>query len=182
MVDLVEKDENDSTSQIFLENLDLNFRRSMDDLLFRYAEEKLSEFESDIFIRLSETNLQRRGRDVIFALIREVSAKKDLLSDDAASDWNFYLEKYKEFGYSYGELLHCLHRFGQTGMLDKRLIHAILAMYSLTMTKIFYRYKINESDKAGNNYKMLKQVLENSVVGSWGLDILRAKNRQMRRR
>lgn len=172
MADLVEKDEDDSTSQIFLENLDLNFRRSMDDLLFRYAEEKLSEFESDIFIRLSETNLQRRGRDVIFALLREASVKKDLLSDDAASDWNFYLEKYKEFGYSYGELLHCLHRFGQTGMLDKRLIHAILAMYSLTMTKIFYRYKINESDKAGNNYKMLKQVLENSVVGSWGLDIL----------
>ena len=68
--------------------------------------------------------------------------------------------------------MHCLHRFGQTGMLDKRLINAILAMYSLTMTKIFYRYKINESDKAGNNYKMLKQVLENSVVGSWGLDIL----------
>lgn len=172
MKDLNGKSDGDENFEIFLENLDLNFRRSMDDLLFRYAEEKLSEFDSDIFIRLSETNLQRRGRDVIFTLIREVSKKKDLLSVDAASDWNFYLEKYKEFDYSYGELMHCLYCFGQAGMFDKRLVHAILAMYSLTMTKIFYRYKIRESDEIGNNYKMLKQVLGNSAAGSWGIDML----------
>lgn len=158
----------DENKSGFLENLDLNFRRCMDDLLFRYAEEKLSGSESDIFISLSEVNLQRRGRDVIFSLTREVAKNRGLLSDEAAKEWDAYLQSYKKFGYSYGELLHCLYCWGQVGIFDKRLTHAILAMYSLTLTKIFYRCKLNESDEIGNNYKMLRQVLGNSAAGSWG--------------
>lgn len=160
-------------SEAFLENLDLNFRRSMDDLLFRYAEEKLSELESDIFITLSETKLQRRGRDVIQDLIRQVSKNKVYFTADMSKHWETFLGRYKEFGYSYGELLHCLYCSGRMAAFDKQLIHAILAMYSLTMTKIFYRYKLQETvDGNDNNYKMLKQVLGNSAVGSWGIEIL----------
>lgn len=159
----------DENKSDFLENLDLNFRRCMDDLLFRYAEEKLSGSESDIFISLSEVNLQRRGRDVIFSLTREVAKNRGLLSDEAAKEWDAYLQRYKDFGYSYGELLHCLYCWGQVGIFDRRLTHAILAMYSLTLTKIFYRYKLQESDENANNYKMLKQVLGNSAAGSWGI-------------
>lgn len=49
-------------SKDFLEKLDFNHRRMMDDLLFRYADEVLQNVESKLFISLSELHIGRRGR------------------------------------------------------------------------------------------------------------------------
>lgn len=167
MKDLNEESDN------FLEDLDMNYRRNMDDLLFRYAEEKLSESDSEIFIRLSEIDLNRRGEEVLFSLRRSVFENTYSVSEDTQKIWDEFEGGYKKFGYSYGELMHCLYSFRQVMLFGDKLADAILAMYSLNMTKIFYRYKKNaDPEKKENNYKMLKHVFGYSAAGSWGLDIL----------
>lgn len=52
-------------SKKFLNILDFNHRRAMDDLLFRYADEVLQNKESKFFISLSEIHISRRGQSII---------------------------------------------------------------------------------------------------------------------
>lgn len=167
----------------FLERLDFNHRRMMDDLLFRYADEVLQNSESKIFISLSELHIGRRGREIVSLFLakspKEEDPEKKLLNQLRAD--------YSRFGYSYGELLRVLYYMGRTPFYDKKLVHAILAMYSLTLTKIFYRYKcelnVNTSEKwnidleKNRNYKMLKEIMNGSVGGSWSRKVTPILNR-----
>lgn len=167
-------------SKDFLERLDFNHRRMMDDLLFRYADEVLQNKESKLFISLSELHIGRRGREIV-SLFLSKSSKEDQeenLLDQLRAD-------YTKFGYSYGELLRILYCMGRTHIYDKKLVHAILAMYSLTLTKIFYRYRcdcsatsgewsinLEKKRKESHNYRMLKQIMNGSVGGSWSRKVV----------
>ena len=164
----------DENKDDFLESLDMNYRRAMDDLLFRYAEEKLPEDEREIFLRLSEIDFRRRSSEFLLTLIRNAEKNKELMSDEIKDCWKYYMEGYKEYGSSYGELLTCMYYFGRIGIgvFDKRLIHAILAMYSLNLTKLFYRCKKDKNDNA-----ILKEILKGSVTGSWGRNLLPVLNK-----
>lgn len=178
-------------SEDFLEILDFNYRRSMDDLLFRYADEKLPEEEGDIFVNLSELDIRRRGQKIV-ALCKDIAEEEynEREYKKIAAD---FLNGYEEFDYSYGELLHSIYCMGRLPVYDKKLIHAILAMYSLTLTKIYYRYKKSgelekkikdgkvsvstevkdyNSTRKDRNYKMLKELLEKSVGGSWSRHLM----------
>lgn len=113
-------------SKDFLARLDFNHRRMMDDLLFRYADEVLQNEESKLFISLSELHIGRRGREIVSLFLSKSSKEdqeKELLGQLRAD--------YRKFGYSYGELLHVLYCMGRTPFYDKKLVHAILAMYTL---------------------------------------------------
>ena len=177
----------DEKSDKFLEVLDFNYRRTMDDLLFRYADEVLQNSESKLFVSLSELHIARRGREIVNEFLHNYSEEFEV-NDEI----DYFRDDYSNFGYSYGELLRALYWMGRTHIYDKKLVHAILAMYSLTLTKIFYRYKcecdftdLEESKKINNNsnYKIIKEIMNTSVGGSWSkylvpilkLDIVEAK-------
>lgn len=164
------------TSKKFLELLDFNHRRAMDDLLFRYADEVLENKESKIFISLSELHIARRGREIVSEFLHNYDSY-DLLDQEET----MYISDCIKFGYSYGELLYTLYWMGATYIYDKKLVDAILAMYSLTLTKIFYRYKcecdFNNLEKikelnTNRNYKILKEIMAESVGGSWSKNIV----------
>lgn len=170
MPDLEEENED------FLEILDLNYRRSMDDLLFRYTDEKLPEKEGNIFIRLSETDIRRRGPEIV-AMFERSATNKTYIEDWLENIETELREGYENFGYSYGELLHSIYCIGRLQIYDKRLIHVILAMYSLTLTKIFYRYKYalkrdDLENLKNRNYIMLRLLLGKSVAGSWAQNMM----------
>lgn len=160
----------------FLEQLDFNYRRCMDDLLFRYANEILTGEESRFFLQLSETDIRRRGEDLVtrFCAMAEQTEKKVPENFDAEMYRREFLDGYRIFRYSYGEMLHAIFCVGRMNLYEKPLIHAILAMYSLTLTKIFYRYKdgSEENGVRKRNYEMLKEVVCNSVGGSWSRQLL----------
>lgn len=173
-------------SDDFLEMLDFNYKRSMDDLLFRYADEKLPEKEGDIFISLSERDIRRRGIEIVSLFLE--AADKQYSEARYCRIAERLQEGYKKFQYSYGELLHSIYCIGRLPAYDKKLVHAILAMYTLTLTKIYYRYKksikqisdvkrgiLEVSEYRNNkicilrqrNYDMMKELIEKSVGGSW---------------
>lgn len=178
-------------SNDFLEMLDFNYRRNMDDLLFRYADEKLPEKEGDIFIALSERDIRRRGIEIVTLFLE--AADKQYDESRYAKIAKRMQDGYEKFQYSYGELLHSIYCIGRLPVYDKKLVHAILAMYSLTLTKIYYRYKkslrmgrdikngileVNDYTKERNhirkerNYRMLKELIGKSVGGSWSRQIM----------
>ena len=158
----------------------------MDDLLFRYADEVLQNVESKLFISLSELHIGRRGREIVSLFLSKHSKadQEENLLDQLRAD-------YTKFGYSYGELLRILYCMGRTHIYDKKLVHAILAMYSLTLTKIFYRYKcelnvdpfekedidLEKVCKESHNYRMLKEIMNGSVGGSWSRKVAPVLNK-----
>lgn len=63
---------------------------------------------------------------------------------------------------------------GRESIYDKKLVHALLSMYTAVMTKIFYRYKVSlefateeYKDICHRNFKMLRELMAGSVGGSW---------------
>jgi len=132
-----------SNQENFLEQLDFNYRRCMDDLLFRYANEILTGEENKFFLQLSEMDIRRRGEMIVtrFCSKAEESKKNEFTSYEEQVLRTELLAGYRTFKYSYGEMLHALYCMGRMDLYEKPLVHAILAMYSLTLTKIFYRYK-----------------------------------------
>lgn len=158
----------------FLEVMDFNYRRSMDDLLFRFAFENLPEKERKFFLSLSEENIRRRGEIIVSRLLSEINKKdiKDLRYVGTLEENRIhqFREECEVFGYSYGELMRSFFYFGREEIFDRKLVHALLAMYSLVLTKIFYRYKKEtNTEKKRKNYEALKSIMSGSAAGSWGL-------------
>ncbi len=160
--------------------MEVNYRRYMDDLLFRFAEEYLSGEARDYFISLSEEDIRRRGEIILANFLMEVGKiSPQQLRYTAFSDKygggqiHGLLEETERYGYSYGQLMRCLYFMGREIVYEKHLVHALLAMYTVSMTKIFYRYRKELKEKNGeNNYKMLKTLLGNSAAGTWSLFIM----------
>ena len=167
-------DKDDKTN--FLEQLDFNYRRCMDDLLFRYANEILSGEDSRFFLQLSEMDIRRRGETIVsrFCAMAERKNEGEIENYESEIFRVELLDGYKKFRYSYGEMLHAIFCFGRMDVHKKPLIHALLAMYTLTLTKIFYRYKEGDtgSDLKKRNYVMLKELLCDSIGGSWSRQLL----------
>ena len=161
-------------SKNFLKTLDFNHRRAMDDLLFRYADEVLQNNESKFFIYLSELHISRRGKEIVGEFLHRYYDQCNNPSDQM----KYFRSDYNKFGYSYGELLRALYWMGRTYVFDKKLVHAILEMYSLTLTKIFYRYKCEclygelKEQNNNRNYKMIKEIISGSVGGSWSKSLV----------
>lgn len=175
--------------------LDQNHQRMMDDLLFRFAEEYLPINEKKYFIALSEEDIRSRGELVVANFVRDVAKidAKDLrytaFSDKYGSaQIHGFAEETEVFGYSFGQFMRCLYFMGREVIYDKKLAHALLAMYTSAMTRIFYRYLLEnrelcrekengETEKKSakgkrGNYNMLKTLLGSSAAGSWSLYIM----------
>ena len=169
------KELGNENSEDFLKTLDFNHRRAMDDLLFRYADEVLQNNESKFFILLSELHIARRGRCILNEFFHQYYEQ----CKNPSNQMKYFRADYSRFGYSYGELLRALYWIGRTYVYDKKLVHAILEMYSLTLTKIFYRYKCEcqyeedlEKQNNNRNYKIIKEIINGSVGGSWSKSLI----------
>ena len=170
----------DVTEKI-IQQMEKNQRRIMDDLLFRFAEEYLPEAEKEYFISLSEEDIRRRGEIVIANFLRDVGKvsyqelRYTVFTDKYGSGQiHGFVEEMDAFGYSFGQFIRCLYFMGREVIYDKKLVHALLAMYTSTMTRIFYLYRqeVLIQKKNGSNYNMLKTLLGSSAGGSWSLYIM----------
>lgn len=166
----------ESDKEMFLTKLNMNYRRSMDDLLFRYASETLQDRERSFFIALSEMDIRRRGQYIVERFNIESEKMRYQDGEYYRSIQRNLKIGYRYFKYSYGELLHSLYCAGRIEIYDKKLIHAIFAMYTLTLAKIFYRFKAeiskDENLAENKNYMMLKELFGDSVAGSWSWKIM----------
>lgn len=175
MEDLSEEDDAES----FREKLSRNMRKSMDDLLFRFTFECMPEKERRFLIRLSEEDIRRRGELIVSTLLRKIRLKdpEQLIAFDRQGNdiQPLFSRDYDVFGYSYGELLRSFYFYSREEIYDRSLVHGFLAMYSLVMTKIFYRYKKLELGTRAaekRNYSMLKEIMQSSAAGSWAVYIM----------
>lgn len=167
-----------------LEKLEWNHRRSMDDLLFHFTYENLQEKERKFFIELSEEDIRRRGEIIVSRLMREINRTpleqlQYIHQKPGKEGTHLYLEEYKAYGYSYGGLMRSFYFYSREEIFDKKLVHGLLYMYTMVMTKIFYKYKdkeLKESEESEEserrNYEMLKELLGGSAAGIWGLYLL----------
>ena len=178
-------DNNIDTHREFILKFDVNIKRSMDDILFRYAYENLSDKERNLFIESSEVDIGRRGEMIISNFLANLS-KSDTTEDYMYLRYRDAIESFKndyeKLQYSYGELMRAFYVMGRSSVYKKKLIHAFLAMYNNVLTKIFYRYKeyrylcknINREstefealkENTKNNYNKMKEIMGNSVAGS----------------
>lgn len=165
-------------SEIDLEVMAQNIKRSMDDILFRFAFENLPQDEREHFMDFSEIDLRRRGKSIVNYFYEEISRKDQRAlffvnePKEGEERSHLFTEEYNIYGYSYGELMRCLYFMGrESSICTKGLVRGILAMYTLTMTKIFYRYFLSdrESKERKKNFDMLKDILGDSAGGSWSL-------------
>lgn len=169
----------------FIDRLNFNYRRSMDDLLFRYAFENLPLKERRFFTELSEEDIRRRGEIIVSRFLVGLGGKtegelhfaraigeKERDKSTSGTYVHEFQEEYRIYGYSYGELMRSFYFLGREQIYDKKLVHALLAMYSLVLTKIFYNYRRRElalGIPEGKNYEMLKELFGGSAAGSWAL-------------
>lgn len=176
MFDLDEEDEK------FLEKLDMNFRKKMDDLLFRYTFENLELKERKFFTDLSEEDIRRRGELIVSKFLGELNKR---LNGKDKNNTLLYAKKTKSgelthefqtefriYGYSYGALLRCFYFLGREKVFEKKLVHAFLDMYTIILTRAFYHYKDAElpgKSEQDDCYEMIKEILAGSSAGTWSL-------------
>ncbi len=191
MDDLISDDFDDSAEAHikFIVRFDINIKRSMDDILFRYANENLPAKERSMFIHYSEEDIRRRGKIIVYDLLKRLENDKGNYGYNRTKLYKNFAKDYSEYEYSYGELMRALYIMGRTEIYDKKFVHALLAMYNNVLTKIFYRYReykflyfnhkdATENEKReyfnnkNNNYSALKEVMSNSIVGSWALYLM----------
>lgn len=166
MQDLPEKKDNQ-----FLSILDFNYRRSMDDVLFRFTDEILSDREAKFFLELSEMDIRQRGEAIVLDFLKRIannsSQKMNYTVVNNEKTYHMFENDYTVFKYSYGELMRALYFMGREDFYEKKMVWAILAMYSLVLTKIFYRCMCGSAEQKERNYKMMKTLISGSVAGSW---------------
>lgn len=154
----------------FLKKLDWNLKESMDDILFRFSYENLLPPNRNFFISLSEEDIIRRGICIVERFWNNLSLKEIEKTNFiyGKAEIEEFFEDFEIYGYSYGELMRCIFFLGRQSKADKKLVHAILAMYSVALTRIFYCYKDEtDADKRKKKYDVLVGVFTESVGGSW---------------
>lgn len=160
-----------------------NYYKVIDDIIFRYAYEYLPYKEYTHFIKWSEEKIIRRGQ-VIIAEVKEkyqekytngIGGKEVDISLSTKFEGSFK-------AYSYGGLLRALYHISQLELYDKKLVHLLLAQYTVVFSRIFKEYKgeigVKETEKcqAGEkcaedkypNRDILKELIGMSVAKEWG--------------
>lgn len=161
---------NQEQKREFLKKLNWNLKESMDDILFRFSYEILLPPNRNFFISLSEEDIIRRGICIAERFWNNQSSHKLYKVNFiyGKAEIEEFFKDYGIYGYSYGELMRCIFFLGRQSEADKKLVHAILAMYTVALTRIFYCYKDEiDADKRKRKYDVLVEVFTESVGGSW---------------
>lgn len=164
------------TKKDYLQIYDENYHKVLDDILFRFAIEGLPEKEYKILMDWSKEDVLRRGEEIV----EDVTSVAEYLSD-RQQKYIPIVKDYKNFGYSYGQLLRSLYLMGrmwdyhpESGrkrIYNKKLVHILLKQYTVTLSWIFEHYLLEEDEKKPKYRNMLNELLNGSIVGSWGKEI-----------
>lgn len=168
------KDEN------YLKVYDENYYKMINDILFRFASDSLPNREYRLLMRWSEEDILRRGEEIVKDVIASIPGRsKENIGDKSNGEITDFPEDFKYYGYSYGELLRALYCLSRMGVYDKRLVHVLLAQYTVVFSRIFEHYKKEEKGNTqGKNRERINALMGDSVGGSWVnyIQSLRKKN------
>lgn len=139
----------------------------LNDFSQRFVGDKLEYEEKKEMQKIMNSNLHRGVEELFDYLIRCISQKdgqeiEDLLryKKERTQTLNL-MYKLEEQKYDYGTLLHLIYIYGRLGDKEKRMVHCILAYYTIRLSKIYYS---KESDSIRN--KELIDFCAGSISGN----------------
>lgn len=155
----------------YVYNLNKNINKLLDDIVYRMAEEKLDKEHMKVFQEIYELEGVRHRNKIIRYILR-VKGKENF---SKSVNGIRYIHSYKKFGPSYGELLRGIYLLGRAEEAEKPLIHCILALESVLLTRSYIHSQILESETSEEKEKerlkektYLMDYLGSSITGSWG--------------
>lgn len=144
-----------------------NYNEMLNDFSQRFVGDKLEYEEKKEMQKIMNSNLHRGVEELFDYLIRCISQKdgqeiEDLLryKKERTQTLNL-MYKLEEQKYDYGTLLHLIYIYGRLGDKEKRMVHCILAYYTIRLSKIYYS---KESDSIRN--KELIDFCAGSISGN----------------
>lgn len=127
----------------------------------------------ELFDQITEVAhpVPRAFRNFFFSVSREgKESKVGSTMHDLANSLDYY-------GFSYGEILHIIYHYGRISNDNKRLVHSLLAYYSLVLNQCYLDLRQQKGEQPDgtprneDNYKNLcnkfLQLMNGSVSGSW---------------
>lgn len=92
---------------------------------------------------------------------------------EVGSELRNLVEAMDEYDFSYGEILHIIYHYGRISNENKKLIHSLLAFYSLVLNKSYMSQAHHAKSEEGESCRKAFLLLINgSVVGSWANDMV----------
>lgn len=167
----------------YLKVYDENYYKMINDILFRFASDSLPNREYRLLMKWSEEDILRRGEEIVKDVIASFPERqRENIGDKSNGEITGFPEDFKSYGYSYGELLRALYCLSRMGVYDKRLVHVLLAQYTVVFSRIFEHYmkeeRTNPNKGISENRERINALMGSSVGGSWANYIqgLRKKN------
>lgn len=120
--------------------------------------------------------IPRTFRNFFFSVKREgKQTHEDITLPDLAASLDYY-------DFSYGEILHIIYYYGRISKDKKKLIHCLLAYYSLVMNQCYLNLRqmrqLRSQEDAEKQYqrcrKAFLELMNGSVSGSWANDMVPA--------
>ena len=142
-------------SRMFVKNKeaedDIVFKELFDDLYFRFARIHLNPREYERYNNYLKVNIERRSRDILKDISRDIQEKKDSNKkvvressnrdnyDNNKNEWSEirFVGAGECESYSYGELLYGLYLASHSEAFSKPLIWCILESYTIMLTKLY---------------------------------------------
>lgn len=158
----------------YLKVYDENYYKMINDILFRFASDSLPNREYRLLMKWSEEDILRRGEEIVKDVIASIPGRsKENIGDKSNGEITGFPEDFRNYGYSYGELLRALYCLSRMGVYDKRLVHVLLAQYTVVFSRIFEHYKKEEKENPqGKNRERINALMGDSVGGSWVKEII----------
>ena len=127
-----------------------NYNEMLNDFSQRFVGDKLEYVERKEIQKIMNSNLYRGVEQLFHYLIRCITQKEgqeieDLLryKKERSQTLNL-MYKLEEQKYDYGTLLHLIYIYGRLGDREKRMVHCILAYYTIRLSKMCYSKDVED--------------------------------------
>lgn len=127
-----------------------NYNEMLNDFSQRFIGDKLEYAERKEMQKIMNSNLYRGVEQLFQYLIRCITQKEgqeieDLLryKKERTQTLNL-MYKLEEQKYDYGTLLHLIYIYGRLGDREKKMVHCILAYYTIRLSKIYYSKEMDD--------------------------------------
>lgn len=137
----------DKTTEYYPEE---NYNEMLNDFSQRFVGDKLEYEEKKEMQKIMNSNLYRGVEELFHYLIRCITKKEGQEIEDSLrykkerTQTLNLMYKLEEQKYNYGTLLHLIYIYGRLGDREKRMVHCILAYYTIRLSKIRYSKETND--------------------------------------
>lgn len=133
-----------------------------------YTHHAISPMEQFRQIAANTANLIPRSfRNFFFSVAKEGRVAT------VGSELRELVEAMDKYDFSYGEILHIIYHYGRISNENKKLVHSLLAFYSLVLNKSYMSQAHHVKSEEGKSCRKAFLLLINgSVVGSWANDMV----------